>query len=163
MMPTEGTNTLIGGYYDNLQTNLLVQNTQQNRQRSIEIVNPTFGDLAQWNVEMSVTFTYTLSGAYGLPYYQVADWHLLFETTDSIGVDSYATYNGERLYFEEQGKDFAFGERLINFPNEIRYEPDGVTFATGESLNARGLYVGVIPLPTGVQYHLPKVRGVLVA
>ena len=67
-----------------------------------------------------------------------------------------------RLFFEEQGAEFEFGRRLTRFPNEIRYEPDGVTLATAASLNARGLYVDGVPLPVGEQYHLAKVRGVLV-
>ena len=55
-----------------------------------------------------------------------------------------------------------FGALLTGLPDALRYEPDGVTLATGASLNARGLYVGGTPLPEGSQYHVDKVRGVFV-
>jgi hypothetical protein len=168
VMPTEGDNLVQGGYYDNLETNLLVMNTQQNRYRRIDIEDVTFGDRATWNVEMSISFfSYDLRPAYPIGKYMqyrpVPDWRKLFEETNTvIGPASEVRLNGELLFFEEQGSDFKFGERLTRFPDEIRYEPDGVTFATGASLNARGLYVGGVPLPNGTQYHLEKVRAVLV-
>lgn len=167
LMPTEGDNLLEGGYYDNLQTNLLIQNTQQNRYRHIDIIGATFGERATWNVEMSISFfSYDLRPAYPVgPYAQyqsVPDWHRLFATDNTVvGAASEVRLDGVLLVFEEQGADFQFGKRLTRFPDEIRYEPDGITLATGASLNARGLYVGGLPLPRGKQYHMDKVRGVL--
>lgn len=163
LMPSEGVNVLEGGYYDNLDVNLLIQNTQKNRPRQITIDRPTFSDRARLDIEMSVTFFYySLARAYAGTK-AAPDWRPLFEANNMVmGPASQVYLDGKLLFFEEQGADFEFGKRLVNFPAEIRYEPDGVTLATGASLNARGLYVGGTPLPSGYQYHLPKVRGILV-
>ena len=168
LMPTEGESAVEGGYYDNLETNLLVMNTQQNFYRRIDIAGATFGSRAAWNVEMSISFfSYDLSYAYGPNKSGYLgpppDWRKLFEIDNkAVGDQSQVTLDGVKLYFEEQAMDFQFGERLKYFPAEIRYEPDGVTLATGASLNARGLYVGGKPLPAGEQTYQAKVRGVFV-
>jgi hypothetical protein len=164
--PTEGDNAISGGYYDNLESNIVIQNTQANRHRTLVMNDLTFGDRATWNVEMQASFfTYQLLAAYpeGLyGYSAVPDWQPLFFADYALGQDSEVTLDGVDLFFEEQGRDFQFGARLTRFPDEIRLNPDG-SYATTGDLNDRGLYVGGEPLPSGLQYYLPKVRGVLVA
>ena len=168
-MPTEGDSKLIGGYYDNVQRNLVVTNTQKSNPRRIDIERPTFGNRAAVNIDMSVEFfSYSLMPAYPRgPYMSqaaVPDWRPLFAKPNSaLGhPQSLVTLDGAKLYFEEQGADFQFGKLFTRFPNEIRFEPDGTTLTTTASLAARGLIVGGEPLPEGEQFHLPKVRGVLV-
>lgn len=169
VLPVEGLeNALAGGYYDNLTTNLAIGNTEDGLERRLAISEATFGERATWNVYQTISqFTYNLSPAYGPNQYgtllPVPDWRPLFASPNRvIGQEDIVTLDGVRLAFAEQAADFQFGELLYRFPDEIRYEPDGVTLATGASLNARGLYVGGQPLPDGQQYHLPKIRGVLV-
>lgn len=166
-MPTEGQSVVEGGYYDNLEVDLLVRNTQLNFPRTIDIDGPQFGSRAAWNVEMQISFfTYDLRPAYPRGRYQefnaVPDWRRLFDRNSfAVSSNSQVTLDGQRLYFAEQGSAFEFGKLLTRFPAEIRYEPDGVTLATGESLYARGLVVGGWALPEGEQVYLDKVRGVL--
>jgi hypothetical protein len=164
--PTEGDNVISGGYYDNLESNIVIQNTQANRHRTLVMNDLAFGDRATWNVEMQASFfTYQLLAAYpeGLyAYSTVPDWRPLFFADYALGQDSEVTLDGVDLFFEEQGRDFLFGAKLTRFPDEIRLNPDG-SYATTGDLNDRGLYVGGEPLPSGLQYYLPKVRGVLVA
>jgi len=167
-LPTQGESLIQGGFYDNLSINLSVIPPYSNHYRRIDIADVRFGDSATWNVNLKVESTsYRLLPAYPTNPNEgtrrVPDWRPLFAAENSaIGSNSQIRLDGVPLFFEEQGADFEFGRRLTRFPSEIRYEPDGVTFATGASLNARGLIVGGVPLPAGRQYHLDKVRGVLV-
>lgn len=166
--PTEGNNSISGGYFDNYDANILVLNTQQNNQRHLIIENPVFGNKAKWNVEMAVEFfSYDLRSAYPYDPYTylqpVPDWHVLFVMPNiALGSASQVFLNGKPLYFEEQGADFKFGERLTRFPPEIRFEPNTTIFATTASLAVRNQIVGGKLLPIGNEFHLPKVRGILV-
>jgi len=169
LMPTNGYNLLRGGYYNNLKANLYLQNTQQGWKREIKIENPTFGSKAEWDIDMTVSFfSYSLMPAYPRgPYMSTAvlwPYEKLFEKPNTaIGhPTSKVYYNNDPLFFEEQGADFEFGKHLTRLPDNIRFEPDGITLATTASLANRGKIVGGDPLPVGRQYHLPKIRGVLV-
>jgi len=144
-----------------------VNNTQQNYRCTIEIVNPSFGDRATWNVEMAIEFfSFSLKTFYGgpsfgysiEPLFRAEYWNY---GNVAIGPASSVKLNGVDLFFEEQGADFEFGKSLVNAPAELRFNEDS-SFATTADLTARGLIAGGVSLPFGEQYHLPKVRGVFI-
>ena len=158
---TEGTGEFIGGYYDNHESNFLIQNTQQNRPRSIDINGPQFGATATWNVNMSVDFfSFDISAIYPLPGYAAAptpDVALLFSDR-GLGAASTVRLNGERLYFDEQGPDFQFGELLTRALAELRYNPDGTSTTTGDLWRNYHLSVGNTLVPDDA-HRAPGVRG----
>lgn len=163
-MPTAGINSLKGGFYDNAKENLFIATMDirsPTTTRSIVMSGLEFGDTSILDVrtKLDSSFSMSLNYFYGLPYYQPHDIAPLF-TNKAVGPDS-LVLDGVNLYFEEQGADFEFGRRLVNAPADLRYNPDG-SFTTTADLAERGLIVGGVPLPAGVQYHLEKVRGVFV-
>ena len=89
-MPTEGdSNILTRGYYDNTETNLLIQNTQKNRYRRMHINDPVFGPTAALNIDMSISFfSYNLRPAYPRGQNQqirnVPDWRPLFANPNLV-------------------------------------------------------------------------------
>lgn len=168
-MMTQGHNLVQGGYYDNLQVNLQVMNTQQTNQRRIDIEGVSFGNRAEWNIDMTISFfSYSLMPAYPRgPYMsQAALWppaSIFAKPNVAIGHPfSQVRLDGKNLYFEEQGDDFKLGALLTRFPPEYRFKPNTTELETTASLATRGLIVGGEPLPNGTQSHLPKVRGILV-
>ncbi len=156
---SEGSGQIVGGYYDNQRTNILVWNTQQNRARTIDIDGPQFGTTAQWNVEMSVEFfSFNISPLYPLPgWSQIAtpDIGLLFSDS-GMGTASVVRLNGERLYFEEQGPGFQFGDRLTRALTELRFNPNNTLSTTKDLWTNYHLAVGNMVLSPDAH----QVRGV---
>lgn len=156
---TEQWHVWLGGFYDNLKTNLKIQNPQQNFFRDITIDGATFGNLAKWNIEMMPDFFHYAFGAaykdYPNPYVQAP---LLEMTTvglwkpTGLGARSTVKVNGIKLFFDVQGSEFPWS--LLKY-TEYQFKKTSDWIAEGK------IPTGT-PLPEGTQYQVPKIRGVFV-
>lgn len=151
-----------GGFYDNLNVNMLVHNTQQNRAREITIENPSFGTRAKYNIEMSPTFfSYNIARAYtdgsnGVEYKYGAppDWRRLFTQT-SLGAASTVKYNGDYLYFDIQGPEFDLAS-VSRWTSDLFQTDDGDYRKTADLWSEFGLAIGNVVVPSDAQ----KVDGI---
>jgi hypothetical protein len=156
VLGSEGYNQVQGGYYDNFVVDIRIFNTQENRPREIVMAGLQFGDKADWHIEMDPEFfSYDFSGAYKIwayaNSYPPPNVAPIF-TTSGLGADSKVYLDGDLLAFDVQAADFSWD--LLRYPEYWG--------KTTSDLEDQGLIVGGVALPDGAQYHLPKVRGVIV-